>query len=150
MGDKEHGFLQRPLDVQKGSLQPLPVQRIHRAEGFIHQQDGRIGRQCARHADPLRLPAGELMRVFVQIFLRQAGQLHQKGCPLDDIGLFPFEQFGHNGDVAAHRVMRKEPHVLHHIADAAAQLFGRHPADILPPYRHGAGVGWGQRVDEPQ
>ena len=46
-------------------LQRPARDRIQRAEGFVHQQHLRVGRQRTRHAHALLLPAGKLVRIAV-------------------------------------------------------------------------------------
>ena len=50
---------------------------IERAHRFVGDDDLRIGRQRARDADALPLPAGELVRIAVRVIRRQADLLEQ-------------------------------------------------------------------------
>ena len=55
-------FLRPSQDAQELVLQMRARDRIDRAERLVHQHHRRIGRECARDADPLLLAAGELAR----------------------------------------------------------------------------------------
>ena len=51
----------RGLDAPELAVQLAARDRIERAERLVHQQDRRIGRERARHADALPLPAGQML-----------------------------------------------------------------------------------------
>ena len=63
VGDEDDGLVQLVLEPQELALQPLAGDRVDRAERLVHEQDRRVRRQRPRHADPLSLAAGELVRV---------------------------------------------------------------------------------------
>ena len=63
VGDEHDGLAELLLQPQELVLQPHPDHRVDRAERLVHQQHRRVRRERARHADPLPLAAGELVRV---------------------------------------------------------------------------------------
>ena len=68
MRDKRDGLAQSRREGAKFALQFGARDRIERAERLVHQQDGRIGGERARHAHALPLPAGELARAALREF----------------------------------------------------------------------------------
>ncbi len=57
------GFIESRQEAFQFLLQFRPGNRIERAEWFVHQQEGRIGRERSGHADTLALPAGQFVRI---------------------------------------------------------------------------------------
>ena len=65
VGDEDDRLGDLGLQAQELVLQPLAVDRVDRAEGLVHEQDGRVDRERAGDADALALAAGELGGVAV-------------------------------------------------------------------------------------
>jgi hypothetical protein len=65
VGHQDYRAPQNAVNAGHLRLQRAARHRIQRAKGFIHQQHLRVGRQRPRHANPLLLPAGKLMRIAV-------------------------------------------------------------------------------------
>ncbi len=65
MGDEEDRLLHAALQVEQLVLHFTADQRIEGTEGFVHEEDVRVGRQGARQADALLHAAAELFRVGV-------------------------------------------------------------------------------------
>ena len=84
------------------------------------QQHLRIGGQRSRHADPLLLPAGELMRIAIQQLRVKVEQRQQRRDALIDLRSGPAQQHRHRGDVLPHRPVRKKANRLNGIAHASA------------------------------
>ena len=59
MGDKDDGFSEALLQVEEFTLQFGASDGIEGAERFVHEEDGRIGRQRARYAHSLALATGK-------------------------------------------------------------------------------------------
>jgi hypothetical protein len=74
VGDEHDGAADALLQPQELVLQPLAVDRVDCAERLVHEHHGRVGRERARHADALALPAGELRRVAAAQVLVQSGE----------------------------------------------------------------------------
>src|SRR5579872_42411 len=75
VGDKYRGFMQALLQAQEFTLQLRPRKRIESAEGFIHQQDGRVCRQGAGDSHALPLAARKLTRAARGELLVQSHQM---------------------------------------------------------------------------
>jgi len=60
VGHEDDRLAQAGMQSLQLDLKPLAGERVHGAEGFVHEQDGRVGRERPGHADPLCLAAGEL------------------------------------------------------------------------------------------
>ena len=123
---------QQTMNADHLLLQGFARHRIERAEGFIHQQHFRVGRQRARHADALLLAAGKLMRVaFAQARL-QPQQGHQLIDPRLGLLPRPLLQLRDGGNVLRHRPVGEQADGLDGVAHPAAQFEHRLLANILP------------------
>src|SRR5712692_4107833 len=95
---------------------------IERAEGLVHQKDGRIGGEGARDADALTLATGEFARMAMREF---AGVEADKMEHFFDAGGnargIPLFQNGNESDVFGNREMGEETGVLDDVTDAAAK-----------------------------
>ena len=74
VGDQHDGLVQLGLEPEELILQGGPDNRVDGAERLVHQQHRRVGGERPGHADPLLLPAGQLVRVA-------AGQRPRPGRP---------------------------------------------------------------------
>ena len=111
------------LDAAELAVQLAAGDRIERAERLVHQQNRRIGRERARHADALALAARQLLAAGARRSRRrQADELQQLVDPRRDPRLVPAEQPRHDGDVVANGQVRKEADLLEHVADAAPEI----------------------------
>ena len=131
VGDEDDRLLELRLQLQQLLLQALARDRIHGAEGLVHQEDGGVAPEGAGHPDALALTARQLVGEPAAVALRvEADKLEQ----LDDAGvdplLVPAEQARDGGDVVAHPSVREQPALLDHVADAAAQLHRVHLEDV--------------------
>ena len=61
VGDEHDRLAELLLEAKELVLQPGPGDGIDGAEGLVHQEDRRVGGQRPGHANPLALPAGELV-----------------------------------------------------------------------------------------
>lgn len=132
VGYQHYRATQQAMNADHLLLQGFARHRIERAEGLIHQQHFRVGRQRARHADALLLPAGKLMRVaFAQAGL-QPQQGHQFINSRTGFLSRPLQQLRDGGNVLRHRPVGKQADGLDGVAHFAAQFEHRLLADILP------------------
>ena len=112
------------LDPPELAVELAARDRIERAEGLVHQQNRRIGGERPRDADALALAARQLFRAPCRVTRRPAGRpapavrRHAFADPL----LVPAEQTRHDGDVVAHRQVRKETDFLKDVADVPAEI----------------------------
>ena len=103
--------------------------RVERAEGLVHQQHRRLGRERARHADPLLLAAGELVRECAARSRRvELEQVEQLVHARRDARRSQPSSFGTVRDVLRHRAVREEAMALDHVADAPPQFMAGTPA----------------------
>lgn len=59
MRDHDHGLLEAVFESEKLVLEIAPSDCVKRAEWFIEQDDGRVGREGSGKGHPLSLPAGQ-------------------------------------------------------------------------------------------
>jgi hypothetical protein len=75
---EEHRRADLALQAQELVLQLRAHDGVDRAERLVHEQHGRVDRERARHAHPLPLAAGELVRVAGAVLVGvQADQVQQ-------------------------------------------------------------------------
>ena len=97
--------------------------RIERAERLVHQQDRRVARQRARHADALTLAARQLIGPAPGVLgRRQSDQLEQLFDARRDAPVVPTEEPRHHRDVLRDAHVRKQSDFLHHVADPPPEL----------------------------
>src|SRR5688572_23436870 len=77
--DEDDRLADTVLQAEQLVLEPLPDDRVDRAEGLVHEQDGRIRREGPGDTHPLLLAAGELGRV----------PLGQRGIEADQVDQLP-------------------------------------------------------------
>ena len=123
--DDDDGLVQLLLDREELVLQPHAGDGVHRAEGLVHEQDGRVGRQRAGDADALLLAAGHLLGEPAPEGVRvQPDEFQQLGDPGAGAGLVPAEEARHRADVLLHRPVREQAARLDDVADALAEVVG--------------------------
>jgi hypothetical protein len=129
----EHdGLAQRLLQAKEFVLQLGAGDGIDGAERLVHQHDRRIGRECARHADALALPTGELGRVPLRVLARrEADQREQFVDARGDARSAPAEKPRHRRNVRGDGLMREQAHLLDHVPDPAPELDGIDAQDVF-------------------
>ena len=119
------------LQAQQLLLQLGAHDRVDGAERLVHEQDVRVDREPAGDADALLLAARELARVLVGERPVEPDRVEQLERPGVRLALALAAEQRHGGDVVDHLAVRQQAGVLHHVADAAAQLHrdraSRHP-----------------------
>ena len=91
-------------------------------KGLVHQQNRRIGGERARHSHSLALAAGKLVRIAPQELRRiEADERQQFLHARADALRRPAFEARHQRDVLLDGVVRKQPGLLNHVADVAAQ-----------------------------
>jgi len=63
VGDEHDCLSELALEPEQLTLELGPNDRVDGAERLVHQQDVRVGREPASHADPLLLATRQLQRV---------------------------------------------------------------------------------------
>jgi hypothetical protein len=63
VGNEDDGFFQAGSERFELALKFGAGDGIEGAEGFIHEEDGRVGGESARYADALALSAGKFARM---------------------------------------------------------------------------------------
>ena len=104
VGDQDDRLVDAGLQGEQLVLQPAPHDRVHRAEGLVHEQDGRVGGQGPGHADPLLLAARQLVRVAAEQASRP-GPTRSASSSMRAVvrSLSQPEGVGDGGDVAGRR-----------------------------------------------
>ncbi|BAS16973.1 hypothetical protein AHiyo8_52760 [Arthrobacter sp. Hiyo8] len=108
VGNENNRLGQFALEPEEFLLEFVADHRVHRAEGLVHEQHGRVGCERSRHADALLLAAGQLGRV----------PLAEHGSQADDVEQF-FRAFAgcrpgnaveprNGGNVVQHGAVRHE------------------------------------------
>jgi hypothetical protein len=98
---------------------------IERAERFIHQENRRIGRKRAGHADALTLAAGELAGVAVCKFRWiKSNEGQEFSNSNGSAATVPFFKGRHESNVLRDREVREEAGVLNNVPDAAPETNG--------------------------
>ncbi len=92
---KDDRLAQLLLELLELDLDLGPGDGIECAEGFVHQQDGRLGRQRSRQSNALPLSSGELVGISAgELANRQSYQRQHffyAGC---DLALLPSSSLG--------------------------------------------------------
>ena len=76
---------------------------IEGAEGFVHQEDGRIRGQSAGHAYPLPLAAGKFARIALGDLGIESDELQQLVDAFGDSIRVPLLNLRNEADIARHR-----------------------------------------------
>jgi len=125
MGDEHDGFAETAGEGAEFTLEFGAGDRIERAEGLVHEQDGRIGGESACDADALALAAGEFagaaMGEFAGIETDKLEHFLDAGGGARGVPVF---QSGDEGDIFCDGEMGEEAGILNHITDAAAEADG--------------------------
>ena len=99
--------------------------RVERAEGLVHQQNGRIGSECAGYADALALAAGKFVRAAGGEFVRiETDEGEEFFDALRNASRIPFFQFGNQSDILCDGEVGEQSAFLNDVPDAAAQANG--------------------------
>ena len=146
MADEQHREPELALQI----LQQVDDLRLHRdverRHRFIADDQVGLGGECARDADALALPAGELVRPAVRRFARQPHPVDQRADPRIEIGrrCRESEIADRLGDDVLHahaRIEARERVLKHdlHAPPHRPQRAGRKIVDALPVEHHLAG-----------
>src|SRR5205807_4083121 len=116
-----HCFSEPLLQRNKLLLKFSASDGIERAEGFIHQQNLRIGGERASDSNALSLSAGELVRITIAEARIQSDKLQQLGHARLHAIRGPVLKFRDNGDILLDCVMWEKSRFLDHPSDRSAQ-----------------------------
>ncbi len=131
--DEQHGLADLGLEFQEFVLEVFADDRVDRSERLVHQEDGRVGGQCAGHTDALALSAGKLFRIAVAINGRiESDEVEEFGGAFASLSALPAQQMGNGRGVLQHGLVREEADLLDHIADSAAQFDGVDGGYVVP------------------
>ena len=125
VGDENNGLPKALLQGSELLLNFCPGQRIERAERFVHQEDGRVGRQRSCHANSLALASGKLTWIAAAERSGIKRNHSEKffdapACSLGRPGL----QLRQEADVVLNGEMRKQANFLNDIPDSPPQADG--------------------------
>ena len=125
VGDEQGGDALFQQDGAHVAADLLAQLRVQRREGFVQQQQARLGRQCPGQGHALLLAAGELVGVAAA----HAGQAHQVEQLLDPgAALVRRPAVQAEADVGGHVQVREQGDVLEHHAHPA--LLGGHQQPV--------------------
>ena len=132
VGDEHDRLLEIGLQPAELVLQPGARDRVDRAERLVHQQHRRVRGERARDADALPLPTRELVRIAVAVLRGiEPDEVEElvdaRALPL----LVPSEHLRHRRDVVFDRLVREQPDLLDHVADASTQMHRVDVRDVL-------------------
>ena len=119
MGDEEHRLARGRPHAQDELLDRFPGQRVERAEGFVHQQQARVGGERPREAHALLHPAGKLEhRAGLEPLEADERQAVARGGAA--LRLCDAAQFEAEGGVVDHVEPRQQGVLLEHHAAVGA------------------------------
>jgi len=125
VGDEDDSLAQAMGEGAEFALELGAGDRVERAEGLVHQQNGRIGRKGAGNADALTLAAGEFagaaMGEFTGIETDKLEHFLDAGGGAGGVPVF---QSGDEGDIFCDGEMGEEAGVLDDVTHAAAEAYG--------------------------
>src|SRR4029453_1051796 len=121
VGDQDDRLAELTLQPEKELMQLAANDGIHCRKRLIHEQDERVGCECARHASALLLPAGQLRGIAVRELTLQTHAVEEFHCALFNLLLLPVEQGGHGADVVENSAVREQSTALNDITHLTAQ-----------------------------
>ena len=138
MGHEEERLAGAALDRLELLLNLAAQFRIERAQGFVQEQQCRVGGERTRESNPLALPAGELSGVAGAEFV-QLEKSHQLAQPPFDVTPPHALELEPERHVLQHRHVRKEGIILeNHVYIAPV---GRQARNVLALQDHPSGIG---------
>lgn len=122
VGDQDDGLAEATGEGAEFALELGAGDGIERAEGLVHEQNGRIGRKGAGNADALALPAGEFAGAAMGEFAGiEADKLEHFLDAGGGAGGVPVFQSGNEGDIFCDGEMGEEARVLNDVTHAPAK-----------------------------
>ena len=127
VGDEDNGFAEAAGEGAEFALELGAGDGIERAEGLVHQKDGRIGGEGTSDADALALAAGKLARTAMREFAGiEADKMQHFIDAGGDARGIPLFQNGNESDILSNREVGEKTGILNDVTDAAAE------ADEIP------------------
>jgi len=125
VGDEDDGLAEAAGEGAEFALELGARDGIERAEGLVHQKDGRIGGESAGDTDALTLAAGKFAGAAMGEFAGfKADKLEHFIDASNGAGGIPVFQGGNKSDVFRDGEMGEEASVLNDVTDAAAEADG--------------------------
>jgi hypothetical protein len=125
VSDEDDGLAEAASEGAEFTLELRAGDGIERAEGLVHEQNGRIGRKGAGNADALTLAAGEFAGAATREFAGiETDKLEHFLDAGGGAGGVPVFQSGDEGDIFCDGEMGEEAGVLNDVTDAAAEADG--------------------------
>jgi len=125
VGDEDDGLAETARESAEFALKLCASDGIERAEGLVHQENGRIGGEGAGDADALALAAREFVRAARGEFgVVEADESKEFVDASSSAGSIPFFKGGDERDVLGNREMGEKTCFLNYITDAAAEANG--------------------------
>ncbi len=127
VGDEDNGFAEAAGEGAEFALEFGAGDGIKRAEGLVHQKDGRIGGEGTSDADALALAAGKLARTAMREFAGiEADKMQHFIDAGGDARGIPLFQNGNESDILSNREVGEKTGILNDVTDAATK------ADEIP------------------
>ncbi len=125
VGDEDGCLAEFGAQTEEFALEIEAGDRVERAEGFVEEEDWRVGGESAGHADALPLSAGELAREAAgKGFDREIDGCEEGRDAGGNLVGWPVFESGDEADVARDGEVREQAAFLNDVADAAAQTHG--------------------------
>ena len=151
MRDEEGRLRPGAPELHELALQLEARDRVERGERLVEEEERRLGREGARDADALALPAGELARgARAELGGRKSHAREQLVDARVDARLLPLLERRDERDVLGHGEVREEAGVLQDVADAPPEPDGVPVPRALPLDEDLALRREDERVDHPQ
>ena len=123
--DENDGFSETPSQGAEFALQLGTRDGIERAEGLVHQQNGRIDGESTSDADALALAARKFTGAAIGKFRWvKPNQSQELANAHSGAATVPFFERGDERDVFSHSEMGKEASFLDHVTNASPQADG--------------------------
>ena len=150
VSDEDDGLTEIDLETEELVLKLLAHDRVHRAEGLIHEHHGRVSRQSASHTDTLLLAAGELRGITLREAGRQAHPLEELKSAGFGPAFVPAQQPRDGSNVRDYGAVREKASVLDDVSDAPPKLRLVHLGGVLVVNPDPAACGLDHPVDHSQ
>ena len=142
VSDEDDGLAEPANEFAELSSKFGAGNRVERAEGLVHQQNGWVGSEGAGYANALALAAGELVRAAGGEFVRiETDKNEEFFDAFRNASRLPFFQFGNQTDILCDGEVREQSAFLNNVPDAAAQANGIPLGGKAALDQHVAGLG---------
>ncbi len=152
VSDEDGGFAQLGAQTEEFALQIEAGDGVESAEGFVEEENVRVGGEGAGDADALALSAGEFAgKTMRECFGGKIDGIEEGEDARGDFFGRPVFQSGNEGHIALDGEVREQAAFLNDVADGAPETDGVPVAVVRrPSMRTSPEVGMSHAVDEAQ